>query len=126
MDLPSQKQLLAQYRCDEIERKVYDQFISVLKDTRQKIESGQVIQKVGDLFSQNFLKTVQVFDQNASRYHQGVYLSKRQDLLNKLDTNLHAIFVQQIRNLHRKYVQEFLEALKVSRLLDSFNIELTV
>jgi hypothetical protein len=54
-----------------------------------------------------------VFDQNASRYHQTVYQSKRKDLVEKLDSGLHTLFVQQIRNLHRKSIQEFLESLKV-------------
>lgn len=48
-------------------------------------------------------------------------MSKRNDLVEKLDSGLHALFIQQIRNLHRKSIQEFLESLKVRNLKNKYS-----
>lgn len=65
--------------------------------------------------------TLTSFDKNASRYHKEVYTTKRKELAEKLDSALHAMFVQQLRNIHKKSIQSFLEALKTSLAADDPN-----
>ncbi|KAJ3056065.1 Dynamin-like GTPase that mediates homotypic ER fusion, partial [Quaeritorhiza haematococci] len=47
LDLPTQQQLLAQYRCDEISRAVFDVFSENVKPYRSQLESGKVLETLG-------------------------------------------------------------------------------
>jgi hypothetical protein len=47
------------------------------------------------------------YDRDASRYHQGVYKRKRQDLLTTIDTLLSPLFLGQLKNLHKSCLVQF-------------------
>ena len=47
------------------------------------------------------------YDQNASRYHQGVYQRKRADLVSVMESNLSPLFVGQLKNLHKSCLVSF-------------------
>ena len=47
------------------------------------------------------------YDRDASRYHQGVYKRKRQDLLTTIDTLLSPLFLSQLKNLHKSCLVRF-------------------
>lgn len=47
LDLPTQQQLLAQYRCDEISKVAYDAFSIKMKGFKKPIESGSIVAELG-------------------------------------------------------------------------------
>ena len=47
------------------------------------------------------------YDQNASRYHQGVYKRKRADLISVIDSTLSPLFLGQLKNLHKQCLATF-------------------
>ncbi|KAK9766268.1 Dynamin-like GTPase that mediates homotypic ER fusion [Basidiobolus ranarum] len=47
LDLPTQKELLAQYRCDEIANAAFSIFLEGIKEFRRPIEAGNVIEGLG-------------------------------------------------------------------------------
>ncbi|KAG0750165.1 hypothetical protein G6F57_002157 [Rhizopus arrhizus] len=113
LDLPTQQELLAQYRCDEISNAAIEVFSSQLAPFKQPIlEKGQTIDELGEKMKQYRQEALNSFDKNASRYHQGVYQKKRLDLLAKLNTQLSVLFVGQLKNLHKKAITMFNENLK--------------
>ncbi|KAG1467723.1 hypothetical protein G6F56_004249 [Rhizopus delemar] len=113
LDLPTQQELLAQYRCDEIANAAFEIFSSQISPFKQPIlEKGQVIDELGEKMTQYRQEALDSFDKNASRYHQGVYQKKRSDMLVKLNTQLSVLFVGQVKNLHKKAMATFNEDLK--------------
>lgn len=47
LDLPTQQELLAQFRCDEIANVALEQFSQQIKPVRKPLESGKVVEELG-------------------------------------------------------------------------------
>lgn len=116
LDLPTQQELLAQFRCDEILREVMVSFDEAITPFEQKqaegVRSGepQVLGGLGSAMRSARTKTFNSFDTEASRYHKGVYQRKRAELEGKVDTRLKALFQGQLSAAHKSGVNEFREA----------------
>lgn len=111
LDLPTQQQLLAQYRCDEISKVAFDAFQEKIRPFKRPIETGNIVEDLGPTITEARDAAVQTFDAQASRYHQEVYQSKRMEMLNKLHSTLHVLFIGQLKNLHKKATQTFSKTL---------------
>ena len=106
LDLPTQQQLLAQYRCDEILNGVFREFTRKLDHFEHTIASGKTVEDFKQLAS--LRETVMAeFREKASRYHADVFERKQEELLEKMNSNLHVIFVGQVRNLRKKAIADF-------------------
>ncbi|KAI9469940.1 MAG: RHD3/Sey1 [Benjaminiella poitrasii] len=112
LDLPTQQELLAQYRCDEISNVAFEVFKEQIAPFKAPIiEKNQIISDLGEKMTEMRNQAIQSFDKSASRYNQGVYQKKRQEMLAKLNTQLGVYFLGQLSNLHRKAVATFDENL---------------
>ncbi|KAJ3024040.1 Dynamin-like GTPase that mediates homotypic ER fusion [Thoreauomyces humboldtii] len=111
LDLPTQQQLLAQYRCDEIMRVAYEAFALEVKPYRSQLEGGKVLESLGKETQQHFTVALEAFDKDGSRYNKEVYQKKRGEFKDKMSATLHVYFVQQLRNLHKRALQLFNERL---------------
>ncbi|KAF9338358.1 Dynamin-like GTPase that mediates homotypic ER fusion [Linnemannia elongata] len=107
LDLPTQQELLAQYRCDEIANTAFAIFQDKIKEFRQPIESGNIVEDLGPKMQEIRGVAMKSFDKDASRYHAEVYKRKRSDMLTKANTMLEAYFLGQLKNLHKKAVNMF-------------------
>ncbi|KAI0687887.1 protein SEY1 [Cytidiella melzeri] len=116
LDLPTQQELLAQFRCDEISAGAVAEFNEQAKPQRRPIEVGKVVENLGSMMRAWRTGALARYDQNASRYHQGVYKRKRLDLIGVLDSTLSPLFLGQIKNLHKSslssFKQEMLDGLR--------------
>lgn len=110
LDLPTQQELLAQFRCDEIANVAFAHFATSIKDFRKHIEGGSVVESLGADMALHRSTALSKFDRDASRYHQEVYKRKRIDLLDKLNGSLSPFFLGQLKNLHRLMLQSFKQA----------------
>ncbi|KAL2265138.1 hypothetical protein VTJ83DRAFT_6238 [Remersonia thermophila] len=116
LDLPTQQELLAQFRCDEISREVlvgFDAVIAPLEE--QQAEATRlgklvVLPDLGAAGSGARDKCVKAFETQASRYHKGVYAAKRADLETKIDARLKALYQTQLSAAHKAGVAAFSEA----------------
>ncbi|KAL1836264.1 hypothetical protein VTJ49DRAFT_5381 [Mycothermus thermophilus] len=116
LDLPTQQELLAQFRCDEISREVlvaFDAVIAPLEE--QQAEATRlgklvVLPDLGAAGSGAREKCVKAFETQASRYHKGVYTAKRVDLETKIDARLKALYQTQLSAAHKMGVAAFGEA----------------
>ncbi len=107
LDLPTQQELLAQFRCDEIANAAFALFATSIKDFRKHIEGGSILDTLGADMALHRSTALASFDRDASRYHQEVYKRKRVDLLEKLNSSLSPFFLGQLKNLHRHMLQNF-------------------
>ncbi|RSL43519.1 Protein SEY1 [Fusarium sp. AF-6] len=116
LDLPTQQELLAQFRCDEISREVligFDLIVSPLEDKQAealKLGVATVLPDLGVSGSEARLKCIKAFEVQASRYHKGVYSRKRQELEGKIDARLKALYQGQLAAAHKAGVAAFGEA----------------
>lgn len=116
LDLPTQQELLAQFRCDEISREVlisFDVVITPLEDQQaEAVRLGKpiVLPELGAAGSKARTACIKAFETSASRYHKGVYTRKRQELEAKIDTRLKSLYHGQISASHKAGVAAFSEA----------------
>ncbi|KAL7746285.1 Dynamin-like GTPase that mediates homotypic ER fusion [Sorochytrium milnesiophthora] len=102
LDLPSQQELLAQFRCDELSTVAFAAFSEGIKSIKSSVESGAIVDDLGaKLISERDLHRAK-FDTQASRYHADVYHRKRAELTAKMHSAVHVLFVEQLRNVHKK------------------------
>ncbi|KAK4214980.1 protein SEY1 [Rhypophila decipiens] len=116
LDLPTQQELLAQFRCDEIAREVLVGFDTVIGPLEEKqIEAtrsgrNEVIPDLGSTGAGARESCLGAFETQASRYHKGVYKVKRGELESKIDGRLKALYHAQLSAAHKAGVAAFSEA----------------
>ncbi|KAK7746841.1 Dynamin-like GTPase that mediates homotypic ER fusion [Cytospora paraplurivora] len=116
LDLPTQQELLAQFRCDEIAREVLIAFDAALapleEDQANAARAGKptVLPDLGATGSSSREKTCKAFEVQASRYHKGVYKRKHAELEEKMDTRLKALYQGQLTAAHKTGVAAFSDA----------------
>ncbi|KAJ7217672.1 RHD3/Sey1 [Mycena pura] len=107
LDLPTQQELLAQFRCDEISTVALAEFNEQAKSQKRPVEAGRVVDGLGELMRNWRTDALTRYDRDASRYHQGVYKRKRADLVGALDATLSPLFIGQLKNLHKTCLVAF-------------------
>ncbi|KAJ8324474.1 Dynamin-like GTPase that mediates homotypic ER fusion [Batrachochytrium dendrobatidis] len=112
LDLPTQQELLAQFRCDEIAKVIYNKFGVDVKPLRSRLDAGNVVDNLGASMQQLTVSALASFDKDASRYNAAVYKSKRSAFADQMHTVLSVLFVQQLRNLHKRGIILFNESLQ--------------
>ncbi|KIM98881.1 hypothetical protein OIDMADRAFT_127328 [Oidiodendron maius Zn] len=116
LDLPTQQELLAQFRCDEISREVLETFDITISPLEEKQAEGVrigkpiVLRGLGASGKAARVKGVKAFESEASRYHKGVYSRKRVELEGKIDTRLKALYQGQLSAAHKSGVASFSDA----------------
>ncbi|QIX01798.1 hypothetical protein AMS68_007315 [Peltaster fructicola] len=116
LDLPTQQELLAQFRCDEISKEVlvaFDQVVVPLEDRQAEgIAHGRptVLPDLGKLITAARTTLLKDFEVEASRYHKGVFKAKQNELAGKVDTRLKALFNGQLSAVHKSGVNTFSDA----------------
>lgn len=120
LDLPTQQELLAQFRCDEIAREVlvvFDEKITPLEDKQAedaRIGQPSIIPDLGSVMNTARALIFKDFDTNASRYHKGVYKRKLAELEGKVDARLKALSQKQISAAHKSGIDDFSNAVSAS------------
>ena len=113
LDLPTQQELMAQFRCDEIAKEVliaFDETIIPFEEKQSRASrSGapEVLGGLGASMRTARIKTIKNFETEAGRYHKGVYTQKRAELLNKIDGRLKILFQGQLTAAHKSGLKEF-------------------
>lgn len=107
LDLPTQQELLAQFRCDEISAQALAEFNEQWKSQRKPVESGRVVEDLGKMMRSWCTTALARYDHNAKRYHPGVYQRKRADLIGVMESTLSPLFLGQLKNLHKSCLVSF-------------------
>ncbi|KAF2878199.1 GTP-binding protein Sey1 [Massariosphaeria phaeospora] len=120
LDLPTQQELLAQFRCDEISREVliaFDEKIAPLEDRQAedaRVGRPSIIPDLGAAMNSARSKVLKDFETSASRYHKGVYTRKKAELEGKVDSRLKALFQKQLSAAHKSGVETFTDAVSAA------------
>lgn len=120
LDLPTQQELLAQFRCDEISKEVlipFDEVVVPLEERQASaVAAGSpiVIAALGKIIGEARTLALKSFEEEASRYHKGVYKTKSAELSNKLDGRLKTLFTGQLSAAHKSGIHDFSEAVSAA------------
>ncbi|KAI9836214.1 MAG: Dynamin-like GTPase that mediates homotypic ER fusion [Sarea resinae] len=120
LDLPTQQELLAQFRCDEISREVLIAFDETIVpfETKQsdaaKTGAPVILKELGEAMRSARAQVIKDFETEASRYHKGVYTRKRAELEGKVDARLKGLFQGQLSAAHKSGVNEFSESVSTA------------
>ncbi|KAJ3118968.1 Dynamin-like GTPase that mediates homotypic ER fusion [Phlyctochytrium bullatum] len=107
LDLPTQTQLLAQHRCEEIAKEVTEEFNAQIAKFKAPLELGKVIDALGSEINTIVEECLSKFDKEASRYHASVYQEKRKEFHERMATALEVFYIQQLGNLHKQVIDTF-------------------
>ncbi|PLW07471.1 hypothetical protein PCANC_26471 [Puccinia coronata f. sp. avenae] len=107
LDLPTQQELLAQFRCDEIAAASFQEFTSLLQPLKAKMEFGKLVDGLGPKMLEARTICLASFDLAASRYHTGVYQRKRTEFMAKMNSNLSPLFSAQLKILSKSIIKKF-------------------
>ncbi|KIJ49596.1 hypothetical protein M422DRAFT_161141 [Sphaerobolus stellatus SS14] len=121
LDLPTQQELLAQFRCDEIANVALEQFAVQARSQKRPVEAGKVVEGLGGMMRNWKDSALSQYDQAASRYHKGVYQRKRADLISQLNSVLSPLFLGQLKNLHKESLGLFKQELKDELRKEGYN-----
>ena len=119
LDLPSQQELLAQFRCDEIAASCTLGFNDIIVPFEQQAESGKVLHGLGPAMKQALAVAVDGFEEAGGRYHKAVFERKRDELRKALETRLRGLVVGQLAALSKQAVADFTQ--DVTRALKAAN-----
>lgn len=120
LDLPTQQELMAQFRCDEISREVLEGFDETIVPFENKQAEGtrlgqlEILGGLGAAMRTVRMKTVKAFETEASRYHKGVYARKKGELESKIDGRLKVLFRGQLSAAHKTGVKDFSDAVSAA------------
>lgn len=121
LDLPTQQELLAQFRCDEIANGAFAAFAEAIQAFSVSPGPGKLIQGLGSLMANARSVALASFDTAASRYHSGVYSRKRQELLAKLNSGLSPLFLSHLKNLHKIVLKDFRKQIQDGLKADGYD-----
>ncbi len=107
LDLPTQQELLAQYRCEEIARVCEEAFGLVIKPVEQECARGRYSPGLGSTMSNAKSRALQDFDADASRYLHHVYTMKRDEFSGTMNARLHVLFTTQLASIHKSSLSAF-------------------
>lgn len=113
LDLPTQQELLAQFRCDEISKEVlvaFDEAITPLEEKQtsaSKAGSPVVLAELGRIMNSARTDVLKNFEIEASRYHKGVFKRKQAELAAQIDSRLKTLFLGQLSAAHKSGLADF-------------------
>lgn len=93
LDLPTQQELLAQFRCDELAKQAINSF---------SLECVKVNENIGEELTKLSFNLLKVFDKQAKRYNQLVYQKKRQELIGSMMLHGQKIFTKHVQSGQKK------------------------
>ncbi|TIB04641.1 hypothetical protein E3P96_01585 [Wallemia ichthyophaga] len=121
LDVPTQQELLAQYRCDEIAAEALKVFHSRLIAVRKPVEVGKFVPELGKIMRDSKKEALDMFDSTAFRYTKTVYEKKREELAETISTTLSPLYINQVKNLHKKAIDSYKKELHARLKSDSYD-----
>ena len=110
LDLPTEKEMLAMYRCDEIQETCFRKFSEGFSPIKESLRRGNLVEKLGEKGTELFRDTLKQYDEPAARYHPEVAKKKRETLIFNMNSEFQPVFTQQIMKLKQQTITSFEDA----------------
>ncbi|CAD6505619.1 BgTH12-01109 [Blumeria graminis f. sp. triticale] len=116
LDLPTQQELLAQFRCDEISREALEIFDVTILPLEQKLaeesksEKPSPLKDLGNCGRSARTNTLKSFESEAGRYHKGVFTRKLSELVSTVDARLKSLYKGHLSVVHKVGIAHFTDS----------------
>lgn len=120
VDIPSHREMLASYRCEEISDEVYMEASAKLGEWKSTVSFGKLLQSFGENSERLLETTLEKYDIPASRYIPVIRDRKRNVLRSRLIADAQQIFSTQLENLTNISLADFKQSVKSFKALSSF------
>eukprot|EP00742_Colponemidia_sp_Colp-10_P003759 GILJ01004001.1.p1 GENE.GILJ01004001.1~~GILJ01004001.1.p1 ORF type:complete len:863 (-),score=152.33 GILJ01004001.1:158-2686(-) len=113
LNIPSQKEMLANYRCDEIRAHALTDFLQAMQPLKDSIKHT-FVQDFGAQCQLLIDRALEEYDGPASRYHASVCAQKREQLHERLCEELNQLFRMQMAHLRAHCLESFMNHIKAN------------
>ncbi|KAI7859758.1 RHD3/Sey1 [Circinella umbellata] len=108
LDLPTQQELLSQFRCNEISNDILARFEEMVNRLKTcALEKDGIIENLGERMREYRGMAIKEYQTSASCYLPEFYEEKEKYLLSILNTRFHVFFETQLKSLHIKAIEMF-------------------
>lgn len=107
LHLPTQQQLLAQFRCTELSKEFEGELLAETKLLQQQINEGTWVKALGKNLESVTVRLLQGFDQKAGRYNAEIYLRLRGELSKAMQDHTSILQLKQIKTAQKKALDLF-------------------
>ncbi|KAJ3115734.1 Dynamin-like GTPase that mediates homotypic ER fusion [Physocladia obscura] len=120
LDLPTQTQLLAEHRCEEIAKEIFDEefLVESIAALKRGVEVGRVVEEFGEVVNNVVDECIMKFDENGSRYNSIVYKRKRAEFYKRMATYLLPVYNAQLTNITKTRIAAFSASLSAGLAAD--------
>jgi protein SEY1 len=113
INLPSQKEMLAMYRCEEIMNLALKEFLKQVDELKKPLlESSKTIPDFSAKSTTLVDAALDAYDNQAKRYHADVFKQKRTNLLERAGSELERLFHDQVKLITSQSLNDFEDVLK--------------
>jgi hypothetical protein len=107
LDLPTQKEMLAMYRCGEISNEVFVPFEESCKLWEESVRKKKIVTRLGTVAKTEAEIVLDSYNQQTSLYAPGVVELKRIELLDRMKAAVHDVYRSQLLLIRENAVQAF-------------------
>merc|ERR1712137_685287 len=107
LDLPTQKEMLALFRCGEISDEVYNEFVERIRPLGQQLKNNEHPETFGADLSAIVADCMEKYEKPASWYHQETAAAKGKELLSKMKKDVYGLYLEYLGKLRAKVLTEF-------------------
>ncbi|KAI7859763.1 root hair defective 3 GTP-binding protein-domain-containing protein [Circinella umbellata] len=108
LDLPTQQELLSQFRCNEISNDILAQLEEMANKLKTcALEEDGIIEELGKRMREYRDTAIKEYQTSASCYLPEFYEEKEKYLLSILNKRFHALYETQLKSLHIKAIEMF-------------------
>ncbi|GAA6050175.1 hypothetical protein JCM3770_000438 [Rhodotorula araucariae] len=108
LDLPTQQELLAQFRCGELAAAAFAAFSALVAAFPPAPAAGQPLDTaLGARMGEAKRAALEAYDAPAARYHPAVYARQRAELVGKVHAALAPVFATQLKSAHKLVLRAY-------------------
>lgn len=113
LDLPTQQELLAQFRCDEISLEVFSSFLKRAKEVSASLmDSSKLINGFSSIFEKLRNAARDEFESEVLRYNQAIVIKKAAELMEKMNSAIKVYYLAQLKVLYKSCLAQFAQSLE--------------
>ncbi|KAL7716169.1 Protein SEY1-like protein 2 [Entamoeba marina] len=106
LDLPSQREMLSRYRCNEISKQISKDFEESVKAYKDQLKVGEPIKDFKIIFAKVINKMIEQYKESTQRYTESIVEEIESTLLKSLQSSIESLFDNQMTLMEKIMLKE--------------------
>ncbi|KAL7712196.1 Protein SEY1-like protein 2 [Entamoeba marina] len=106
LDLPSQREMLSRYRCNEISKQISKDFEESVKAYKDQLKVGEPIKDFKIIFAKVINKMIEQYKESTQRYTENIVEEIESTLLKSLQSSIESLFDNQMTLMEKIMLKE--------------------